>query len=162
MSKNYYNAEMDYNYINKGRYSKTCQTNDEKQVCDADDSYIVGNSVDFTVGKCDSEIKADLTVGYRDTVRVWGQIKDCNGNPVPYAYLKLIKLCKNTQEGIAHTITDCLGYYQFDICQCDAEGVNYRLLVSKASVNGGERIIASGLSGTNCDVCNDIPNCDCR
>lgn len=166
MNKNYYNSNMDYNYINNGKCNSPCTGGTEtwNTYNNTDDSYIVGNSVDFTVGKCDSEIKADLTVGYRDTVRVWGQIKDCNGNTVPYAYLKLIKVSKNGQEGVAHTISDCLGYYQFDLCQCEAEGINYRLLVGKASVGGGERIIASGLTGTNCNPCNsaDLSICDCK
>lgn len=160
MSRNYYNPNMDCYYENQ-----SCGCSQIPIECpngNVDDSYVVGNSVDFTVGKCDSEIKADLTVGHRDSVRVWGQIKDCSGNPVPYAYLKLIKINKNSQVGVAHTITDCMGYYQFDICPCDGDTSNYRLLVGKASTGGGERIIASGVSGTNCNPCTSGPQCDCR
>lgn len=163
MSKNYYNSSTDYMYDAQG-----CGCPGPSVDCpngNIDDSYVVGNSVDFTVGKCDSEIKADVTVGHRDSVRVWGQIKDCAGNPVAHAYLKLIKVSNNSQVGIAHTITDCLGYYQFDICPCgENAGNNYRLLVGKASVGGGERTIASGVTGTNCNPCNGsgVAPCDCR
>lgn len=152
--------------MNKNYYSD-CQYNEERncgkpvkshEKC-CDDSYVIGNSVDFTLDKCDSEIKADVTVQYRDTTRIWGQIKDCNGVPVPCAYLKLIKITSCGQQGVAHTITDCLGYYQFDVCQCN-DGASYRLLVGKASTCGGERVISTGLKGTNCNPCKDDCGCE--
>lgn len=157
MSKNFYNLGSEIN--------SKCGCPPVKPECpgNEDDSYVVGNSVDFTIDSCDSEIKADVTVSHRDTVRVWGQVKDCDGNPVPYAYLKLIRYTNNGYQGVAHTITDCLGFYQFDICPC-TDGTNFRLLVGKASVGGQERVVSTGIVGTKCNPC-DAPGlnqCDCR
>lgn len=170
MSKNYYNCVTDYNYEKQECCDSPCKAVKEcKKEC-FDNSYVVGNSVDFCVDKCDSEIKADIRVGFRDTVRVWGQIIDCEGRPVPYAYVKLVKITNDCQEGIAHTVTDCLGYYQFDLCQCN-DGAMFRLLVGKASVGGEERVISTGIRGTNCNPCDDEANqcanpckntCNCR
>ncbi|MGL4772519.1 MAG: hypothetical protein ACRC2K_03045 [Clostridium sp.] len=158
MSKNYFNkASTSYN---PPQYSNSsCKPNPND--CCIDDSYVVGNSVDFTIDKCDSEIKADVTVAYRDTVRVWGQIRDCQGNPIPYAYLKLIKCTSAGYFGVAHTISDCLGFYQFDICPCN-DGSSFRLLVGKASVGGTEREVSNGIYGTNCNPCNDVVPCNCN
>ena len=163
MSKNYYNGNSSYYGAGSG-----CNCgNGGNNGCECDEylrQYVVGNSVDFDIDECDSEIKADITVGKRETVRVWGQIKDCDGNPVPYAYLKLIRTSGNCMEGIAHTITDCNGYYQFDICRCTdgGNGTSFSILVGKAA-RGRERTISTGISGTNCgnSVCNGIENCDC-
>ena len=174
--KNYYNSWSNNDINNScGASLNQCHGNQyngnqchvspcDVEHCQGEDaSYLVGNSVDFTVDKCDSEIKADLTVSYRDTVRVWGQIRDCNGNPVEFAYLKLIKMTCDGYVGIAHTITDCLGFYQFDICPC-TDGTSYRLLVSKASTGGGEKTVSTGIKGTNCNPCNPnkLPHCNCK
>lgn len=164
--KNYYNSWSNNDMNNScGASLNQCHVSPcDVDHCQGEDaSYLVGNSVDFTVDKCDSEIKADLTVSYRDTVRVWGQIRDCNGNPVEFAYLKLIKMTCDGYVGIAHTITDCLGFYQFDICQCN-DGTSYRLLVSKASTGGGEKTVSTGIKGANCNPCNlnNLPHCNCK
>lgn len=151
MNKNYYGTNNSSNCGNPCPPPGPCPQ----------DSYIVGNSVDFTINNCDSEIKADVVVSNRESVRVWGQIKDCSGKQVSYAYLKLIKVTSDGYVGVAHTITDCLGFYQFDICPC-TDGTNFRLLVGKAATEGSERVISSGLDGTNCNPCIDAPNCDCR
>ncbi|AOR24022.1 hypothetical protein [Clostridium taeniosporum] len=155
MSKNY------YNYGENMKYG--APSNSGAKQC-VDDSYVVGNSIDFTIDNCDSEIKADVTVSYRESVRVWGQVRDCSCQPVPYAYLKLIKVTSNGEYvGVAHTIADCLGFYQFDICPC-TDGTSFRLLVGKASTGGEEKIVSTGLDGTNCNPCVPCgtPKCDCR
>ncbi len=145
--RNYYNSNKAYD---KKMYNK-------EEEC-GDNSYIVGNSVDFSIDECDSEIKADLTVTTRSSVRLWGQIKDCNGDPVPYACLKLIKNTNKGYVGVGHTMTDCLGFYQFDICPC-VDGVDFRLLVSKASIGGYEKDVSAN---PNCkDVCDLDLECDC-
>ncbi|MGL4453289.1 MAG: hypothetical protein ACRCTZ_19175 [Sarcina sp.] len=156
MSKNYYNGGSYY-----GSKCNCCGNDNNMNECDEYlRQYVVGNSVNFDIDDCDSEIKADITVGHRETVRVWGQIRDCDGCPVPYAYLKLIRNTGNGMEGIAHTITDCNGYYQFDICKC-TDGTNFSILVGKAA-RGRERIISTGVNGTACGstICN-IENCNC-
>ncbi len=152
MAKCYYNCDSDVNVPHKCN-SEYC---DNIASCNDASSYVVGNSVKFSIDDCDKEIKADITVDKRDTVRVWGQINDCEGNPVPYAYVKLAKICGNSLHGIAHTITDCLGYYQFDICT-KVDGCEFTLIVGKASV-GNEKVISSGVHGTSCNPCNDLDN----
>lgn len=155
MNSKYYNSS----YCNDPCYPQHSKPQPQPQPCaPCDSSYVIGNNIDFKVDKCDSEIKANLTVGYRDTIRVWGQITDCTGKPVQYAYLKLIKLVGNGYVGVAHTVSDCLGFYQFDICPCP-DGTKYRILVSKASEDGSEKVITKG----NCDPCSPCaPQCDCR
>lgn len=158
MSKSFYdyNKSMD-DMPTSRRCSRPCPPNPSHPHKPSRNSYIVGNSVSFSIDECDNEVKADVTVNYRDTVRVWGQIKDCNGKPVPYAYVKLLKKTPNGLNGIAHTVTDCLGFYQFDICVCK-EGFDneYTILVGKAST-GSEKVVSTGLKGANCNPC--IP-CD--
>lgn len=124
--------------------------------CKNHDVNIKGNALDVELKKCDSEVRADVVVGTdRKCVRLWGQIKDCDGNPVKDALIKLLKpyyKCGKVEyEGIAHTRTDCLGFYQFDICPED-EKVKFRVLVSKA-VKGRDRVIDNeeGL----CNPCKD-------
>lgn len=150
---------MNYNYSNNHMSScyppvNPCPSNDN--------AYLIGNSVSFKVGD-ESEIKADLIVQYRETVRVWGQIKDCNGNCVPYAYVKLVRPTANGYEGIAHTVTDCRGFYQFDICPC-TDGCDFTIFVGKAAT-GPEIQVSAAIpgpnSGANCTPCNNgsMPPC---
>lgn len=132
--------------------------------CD-DNSYLLGNSVNFCVTEHDSEIKADIIVGSRKSVRVWGQVRDCSDKPVACAYVKLLKITPNGLVGVAHTITDCQGFYQFDICMCK-ESSNYTVIVGKAAT-GEERIVSTGLRGTNCNIpgsCNPCAKdpCNCK
>ena len=163
MGKNYYNSGSYYGQgcnCNGNGNGNGGNGNGGNECDEYLRQYVVGNSVDFDIEECDSEIKADITVGHRETVRVWGQIRDCEGNPVPYAYLKLIKNGPNGSEGIAHTITDCNGYYQFDICKCTDGTSNFSILVGKAAT-GRERVVSTGVNGTNCgnSVCNMECNC---
>lgn len=156
MTRNYYNCE------HESTSNCNCNQNNggSNHNCTPDSSYVVGNSVKFCINESDSEIKADVTVDTRDTVRVWGQIIDCNSKPVPYAYVKLAKVCGNSLEGIAHTITDCLGYYQFDVCPA-IDGCEFTLIVGKASI-GPERVVSTGIEGTACNPCspcNTLPKC---
>lgn len=114
-----------------------------------------GNSLDLKVGDCESEIRADVTVEQFNSVRLWGQIVNCNGDPIPSALLKLVKVvCKGNKTdyiGVAHTITDCQGFYQFELCTCP-EDTCFKIIVSKASY-GPERIISSNKG--NCNPCDD-------
>lgn len=120
-------------------------------VCD-ENTTVIGNSVNFSVCPSDSEIKADVIVGYRNSIRIWGQVRDCNGQPVSCAYVKLVKITPKGLVGIAHTITDCLGFYQFDICIC-TDGCDFTVIVGKAAT-GPERSVTSGFRGLNCNIIN--------
>ncbi|MGL5380754.1 hypothetical protein [Clostridium sp.] len=172
MNKEYssYNNSIDYsieaaadfymddhdNYKKPNYQHRDCKPNDNAPVKSCDDNIsVIGNSVNFCVNSKDSEIKADVIVGYRNSVRVWGQVKDCDGKPIGCAYVKLVKMTSNGLVGIAHTVSDCLGFYQFDICPC-TDGCDFTIIVGKAAT-GPERSVTSGFRGLNCGstVCED-------
>ena len=127
------------------------------------ENYIVsGNSIDINRVDTDiAEIRADVQLDSSlcnketNVVRLWGQVKDCHENPIPNALLKLIKVvCTHYGEeyqGIAHTTSDCNGFYQFDLCYRDGDEV-YKVLVNKAYL-GIEQIIEN--EGGNCNACMD-------
>lgn len=112
--------------------------------CNMDSTVISGNSLDLDVNYCESEIRADVIVSEYNSVRLWGRIMNTEGEPVANALLKLIKVKskgKNTTyTGIAHTVSDCDGFYQFDICGEYDKDEYYKLLVNKAAY-GPERVI---------------------
>lgn len=139
--------------------------NNINNMCDkaCDLTMIDGNSIDIILNGCDSEIKADIYVREFESVRLWGQIKGCNGKPVPYALLKLVKVIKKPcgtceYHGISHSISDCQGFYQFDLCAKE-KNAKYKILVSKAVV-GRERVILS--NDGNCNACSTPAYDPCR
>lgn len=134
-----------------------------KSSCNCDYSVVSGNSLDVEVNYCESEIRADIIVQEQKSVRLWGRIINCNGEPVSNALIKLLKVenCGNyyTYVGVAHTISDCEGFYQFELCTCSDEydEANYKILVSKAAY-GPEKVIP--VNNANCDPCDDDNNFD--
>lgn len=127
-----------------------CDCDCNIEICEA----IIGNAVDVDLKKGDCEVRVDIKVGKKHCIRVWGQVKDCEGNPVNEALVKLLKPCyyhgKVEYEGIAHTTTDCLGFYQFDVCMTEGHS-KYRILVGKANTGKEKVIHIKGL----CDPCNE-------
>ena len=128
----------------------------------SESTIITGNSLDLDVNYCESEIRADVVVSEFNSVRLWGQVLNCDGIPIPNALVKLLKVecCgKNINyKGIAHTISDCEGFYQFELCGNGDENDCYKLLVSKAAY-GPERIIPISPKDT-CNPCeNDFDPC---
>lgn len=124
--------------------------------CSCDYTVVSGNSLDVDVNYCESEIRADIVVSEYSSVRLWGRIVNCDGKPIANALIKLLQVeCHANKEyykGIAHTVSDCDGFYQFELCAC-AEKVDsscYKILVSKAAY-GPERILP--VTGGNCNVC---------
>lgn len=123
--------------------------------CDSTNA-ILGNSVDVNLSHIeDAEIRADVVVKQINTRRVWGQIIDCEGVPMPNALVKLVKVIYHqdtvSYKGVAHTIADCQGFYQFDLCADDKSC--YKILVNK-SVTGGETIIDKRYNNCNpCQTC---------
>lgn len=128
----------------------------KRDFCDS----VKGNAFDLELKKNDCEVRADITVSRERSVRLWGIIKDCEGKPVKDAQVKLVKVCfkggKIEFEGVAHTISDCLGFYQFDICPKD-ENDKYRVIVGKASY-GNERTIED--KDGICNPCKDKDWCE--
>lgn len=123
---------------------------------------VMGNSVDVNVNPCasQSEIRADVVVSQFKAVRVWGKVVTCNNEPVPNALVKLLKIIDNCScqdyEGVAHTVSDCNGFYQFDICS--DENAWYKILVGKSTI--GKEVVLD----TRCCTPADSPccsACDC-
>lgn len=106
---------------------------------------IIGNSIDININphQCETEIRADVVVAQFTAVRLWGQVVNCSGEPVPNALIKLVKIVGHAPnqdyQGIAHTVSDCDGFYQFDICS--DEEAWYKVLVGKS--NTGKEVIVS-------------------
>lgn len=123
----------------------------------------LGNSIEINIDpfSCASEIRADVTVSQFAAVRLWGQVINCNNEPVCNALVKLVRLvgtgdCQD-YISIAHTTSNPQGFYQFDICS--DENAWYKVLVGK-STTGKEIIVSSHTSvhpHTNCEV--DYPSC---
>ena len=131
--------------------------------CNCDGSVVSGNSLDLDINYCESEIRADVVVSEYSSVRLWGRIVNCDGKPVPNALVKLLRVecdCKKVYyTGIAHTVSDCDGFYQFEICNYNEHenNVSYKVLVSKAAY-GAERVV--NISGGNCDPCESPSPCE--
>ncbi|MGL5086179.1 MAG: hypothetical protein ACRC68_10780 [Clostridium sp.] len=120
---------------------------------------VKGNAIEVQIQKDDCEVRADVVVGKSRGIRLWGQIRDCDGYPIDNALVKLVKVThyygKVGVQGIAHTMTDCTGFYQFEIKACE-DGVSYRVLVHKAS-EGKERVVSE--TAMICNPCSDNPVC---
>lgn len=120
-------------------------------------SGVLGNSIDIHIGKNDksAEIRADVKVDEFNSKRIWGQVVNCKNEPVPNSLVKLVRVVcqgnKKHYEGIAHTITDCEGFYQFDVCE-NNDNECYKLIINKA-VTGQELVIDT--QGGNCGYCNN-------
>lgn len=113
------------------------QNNCHKETCVA----IIPCGEDISIERSDCEVQADLCLSRRETVVIWGNVTDCQNNPVDGALVKLLKYadgCSGELQGICHTYTDCKGFYQFDVPRC-TEG-KYRVIASKAAM-GRERAV---------------------
>lgn len=141
-----------------GEYEgKCCQ--EPAGCCQASCDLICGNNVDFEVTGQDCEIHADLLVKQlAPSVRIWGQIKDCNMRPMGNVLLKLLKIVEKCGKveyyGVAHTISDCDGFYQFEVAK-HQHACRYKILVGK-DAKGLDRTIEDYGS---CRCCNDVDPC---
>ncbi|MEF9934299.1 MAG: hypothetical protein RR539_05485 [Clostridium sp.] len=117
-------------------------------------SGVLGNSIDICLDKCDksAEIRADVRVEEFRSKRLWGQVLNCKGEPIANSLVKLVRVVcdkgRKFYQGVAHTITDCEGFYQFDICENQNEC--YKIIVNRA-VTGKETVIDT--RGGNCGAC---------
>ncbi|MGL4989954.1 MAG: hypothetical protein ACRC57_02140 [Sarcina sp.] len=114
--------------------------------------YIQGNSTDLHISPKDCEVRVDLRVNRKRGIRVWGQVKDCENIPVSGVLVKLLKVInycgKQDFIGVSHTVTDCNGFYQFELNRCDDS--DYKIIVSK-DASGNERTI--DINDNDCDPC---------
>lgn len=149
-----YNCEVDNYNSRPNQKTNCCNCNPNHNTCQDCCEFISGNSIDIELHNGDCEVKADIVVSKKRSVRIWGQVKDCDDNPVPNVLVKLLKpiYChgKLDYEGISHTISDCNGFYQFEICPCK-EDKKYKIIVSQAAF-GKERTLSDNMD--NCNSCN--------
>lgn len=129
--------------------------------CSSNYNIVSGNSLDIDVDYCEPEIRADIVVSEYKSVRLWGRIINCDKEPVENALVKLLKVeCDGNHtyyKGIAHTISDCEGFYQFELCDYDDGCSHYKILVNKAAY-GPEKVIP--IDCNNCEPCLDPNPCD--
>ena len=99
---------------------------------------IPGTNIDVQVNKHECEIRADIVVEKKKSVRIWGQVMTCDHKPVEDALVELVRVVskcecgKKVYEGIAHTYSDCKGFYQFDVC--DFKDDMFKIIVGKPAV----------------------------
>ncbi|MEF9935498.1 MAG: hypothetical protein RR539_10040 [Clostridium sp.] len=135
--------------------SYDCCCPEETSWCQVDNyntsscSYVVGNNANVAINNCDCEVQVDIKVREQNGVRVWGRITDCQGNPVSEVLVKLVKQIPGGYAGVAHTITDCSGFYQFEVSK-DSCCQNYLILASKEA-RGTERVVSG--SGNCKNIC---------
>ena len=130
-------------------------------------SIVGANSLDIDVDYCEPEIRSDIVMPEYKSVRLWGQIVNHKGVPVENALVKLLGVeCYDDQiyyKGIAHTISDCEGFYQFDLSDYEDKYSSFKLLVNKATYDS-EKVMP--LESNNCDSCcnqnyfDDCSKCD--
>ncbi len=103
---------------------------------------MIGNSVDIEIRHKDCEVRADIKVERKRTVRIWGRIVDCHGKGVENVLVKLVRfVCHNGKPqfiGVAHTVSDCNGFYQFEV---DGTKCNQFKIIASKSASGKERTI---------------------
>lgn len=118
-----------------------------------------GKSVDININSCDCEIRADVVLSEYKAVRLWGRVLNCDGEPVENALIKLVKVEYNCNHecyvGVAHTISDCNGFYQFELCNYDNKS-RYKLLVNKATY-GSDTILP--IEFNECKPCEEPDIC---
>lgn len=105
---------------------------------------IQGTYAEVQIDPCQAEVHADISVTEFSTVRIWGQVKNRCGEPVSGVLLKLVQVEERRDgscqyHGLAHTISDCEGFYQFDVCAKNVHA-RYRVLAHKSAV-GLERVV---------------------
>lgn len=97
-------------------------------------NFITGNSDTFNITTSDSDIKVDVLANKHYTSRIWGQIKDHNGNIIPEALVRLVKtklINGNIEQvSIGECISDLNGFYQFMV-NSSKQDSSYKIIVSK-------------------------------
>jgi hypothetical protein len=97
---------------------------------------IAGTNMDIHVNRNECEVRTDIIVEKKRSVRIWGQVLTTDHCAVENALVELVRVSKNCEcgkrvyEGIAHTITDSQGFYQFEVCSTRDEF--FKVVVGKA------------------------------
>lgn len=95
---------------------------------------VQGKTIDIDIKHSDCDIRLDLIVEKKKLCKLWGQVKDKDGNFIDGALVSLLKpqyVCGKIEYfPVATTISDCSGFYQFEIDQLE-KGLKYKVTVSK-------------------------------
>lgn len=95
---------------------------------------VQGRTVDIDIKHDDCDIRLDLIVEKKRLSKLWGQVKDKYGMCIEGALVSLLKPQYVRGEieyhPVATTISDCYGFYQFEIDQLE-RGLKYRVTVGK-------------------------------
>lgn len=96
---------------------------------------IQGKTVDVELKQSDCDVRLDLVVEKKRFLKLWGQVKDTHGAFVEDALVTLFKPQYIRGEieylPISTTISDCMGFYQFEIDQLEKD-LKYRVSVGKS------------------------------
>jgi hypothetical protein len=115
-------GELCYEKLNPTAYETTCEC-------------VQGKTVDIGINHNDSEIRLDLIIEKKKVSKLWGQVKDTKGFAVEGALVSLLKpqYIRGNLEyyPISTTISDCMGFYQFEIDQLE-KGLKYRVSAGKS------------------------------
>lgn len=104
----------------------------------------------------------DLTLPNDDRNVIYGIIKDCFGNYVEDATVKLVEVCKDERKPVSHTFTDKHGEFLFGpLCP----GKNYaieiwankveHIKICKTCTHEGKCLKGVKIDCDKCDVCFD-------
>lgn len=130
------NKEIDSKYSNYN-YTENISKSIDKIYPTVNESmynYFQGKTVDVEIQKNDSDIRLDLEVKRKISFKLWGQVKDSQGKFVEDAFVILLKPKYIRGEieyiPISTTVSDSIGFYQFDIEKLE-KGLKYKVSVSK-------------------------------
>lgn len=96
---------------------------------------IAGANVDVRANRNESEVRADIVVEKKRSIRLWGQVLTADQIPVENALVQLVRVSNKCDcgkvvfEGIAHSVTDSQGFYQFDVF--NAQEDTFKIIVGK-------------------------------
>lgn len=110
-----------------------------------------GNAIYLELNKNNCEVSTHISVVGEKSVKLWGQVKDCEGHPVEDALIKLLKPVSQDGNidyvGVDHTTSDNLGFYKFELSP-NNENIKLIVIASKA-ISGNQRTIDE-----NSSLCN--------
>lgn len=121
----------DCEYIKLG---STCNSTIHASAYEEEFSCINGDPVQIELQSRDSDVRLDLVVEKKHVAKLWGQVKDVEGNIIDCAMVTLLKpqyiRGKIEYFPLNTTFSDSLGFYHFEIDKLD-KGLQYVVSVSK-------------------------------
>lgn len=125
------------------RLHKSCEYLKRGEICnqaihattyEEEYSCVKGDAVKIDFNTNEGDVRLDLVVERKNISKLWGQVKDIDGNYVDYAMVTLLKPQYVRGEieyfPIATTFSDCMGFYHFEINKLE-NGLKYVVSTSK-------------------------------